>query len=147
MAEQSFSSFVTKERNRLTKLRNAAEARKTAADAELMQIENEFKAISAYETAKQGRPAPKKSAKSPKSPKVAKVAKVAKGPKRVRRAGRRVEVLAAINKSADGATRADLLVALKAKGNKSDEQSVSNALAALKKTGKVAAKGGRYHAA
>jgi hypothetical protein len=128
MADKTFSAFVTKERSRLNKLRKAAEQRKKAAEADLVQIENELKAITAYENAKRGSPAPKSR-------------------KRVRRTGRRAEVLATVKKHADGATRADLLAALKAKGNKSDEQSVSNALAALKKASKIVSKDGRYHAA
>ena len=62
-----------------------------------------------------------------------------------RRAGIRELVLDAVRASgADGVNRADLLHALGMKGNKSGEQSVSNALSALKKAGATSSKNGRY---
>ena len=65
-----------------------------------------------------------------------------------RRAGIRDEVLAAVKAAgADGISRADLLQALGVKGNKSGEQSVSNALSALKKAGATSTKDGRHIAA
>ena len=65
-----------------------------------------------------------------------------------RRAGIRELVLDAVKASgADGINRADLLQVLGMKGNKSGEQSVSNALSALKKAGATSSKNGRYVAA
>ncbi|MBK8082328.1 MAG: hypothetical protein IPK28_00010 [Devosia sp.] len=65
-----------------------------------------------------------------------------------RRAGIRELVLNAVRASgADGINRADLLLALGMKGDKSGEQSVSNALSALKKAGATSTKNGRYVAA
>lgn len=62
-----------------------------------------------------------------------------------RRTGIREEVLAAV-KATPGITRADLLEKMDAKGNKSAEQSVSNALAALKKAGTITGENGSYTA-
>ena len=52
MAAPSFKAFISNERKRLTKRRNDVIKRKAALDEELAQIENEFKAIAAYEGAK-----------------------------------------------------------------------------------------------
>lgn len=63
-----------------------------------------------------------------------------------RRSGIREQVLAVIQQSS-GMARADLLKAMDAGGDKSAEQSISNALAALKKAGIITANGGVYTAA
>lgn len=62
-----------------------------------------------------------------------------------RRTGIREEVLSHI-KNADGITRAQLLETMGAKGTKSAEQSISNALAALKKAGTIGGDNGIYRA-
>ena len=62
-----------------------------------------------------------------------------------RRTGIREQVLAAI-KGTPGISRAALLDKLNAKGDKSAEQSVSNALAALKKAGSITGADGSYTA-
>jgi hypothetical protein len=62
-----------------------------------------------------------------------------------RRAGIRDEVLTAVkNAGTDGISRATLLEQFNAKGDKSAEQSISNALSALKKAGTIDAKDGNY---
>jgi hypothetical protein len=63
-----------------------------------------------------------------------------------RRTGIREQVLAAIEAS-PGLTRAQVLEKLNAKGDKSAEQSVSNALSALKKAGTIKQNGSAYSAA
>lgn len=62
-----------------------------------------------------------------------------------RRTGIREEVLAVIEKN-PSITRSALLETMEAKGNKSAEQSVSNALSALKKAGTITADEGAYSA-
>lgn len=62
-----------------------------------------------------------------------------------RRTGIREEVLALIQQS-DGMARADILKAMDAVGDKKAEQSISNALAALKKGGILTANNGVYAA-
>jgi hypothetical protein len=64
-----------------------------------------------------------------------------------RRTGIRSEVLGTIRKSPNGINRADLLVTLGAKGDKRAEQSISNALAALKKSNAVTVDNGNYKVA
>ena len=122
MATQTFKAFVSNERKRLTKRRNDVLRQKTDLDEELAQIESEFKAIAAYETAKGGKAAST----------------------RKRRTGRRAEILAAIKKHPKGIGRGDLIKFFGATGKKSDEHSIDNALTGLKKTGKVDNKDGKY---
>ncbi len=61
-----------------------------------------------------------------------------------RRTGIRQEVLSLIHQSPQGISRSDLLDKLDAKGDKSAEQSISNALSALKKQKAVTGDGGIY---
>ena len=64
-----------------------------------------------------------------------------------RRTGIRQDVLKAVKGAKDGVSRSTLLEAMGAKGDKSAEQSISNALAALKKAGSLTADDGVYKAA
>ena len=127
MAEQTFETFIKKERDRLSKLREDVLSRKAQCDQELADIDKELTAISAYEAAKAGK-APRTTGAGT----------------RKRRTGQRDAVLAEVKKHADGISRADLLKAMGVKGDKSAEGSVSNALAALKKAGTIGAKDGKY---
>lgn len=61
-----------------------------------------------------------------------------------RRTGIRNDVLDIIKKTPNGINRADILATMDAKGDKSAEQSVSNALSALKKQNAVTGKDGTY---
>lgn len=61
-----------------------------------------------------------------------------------RRSGIRDEVLAQVKAHPDGITRADMLVTMNVRGDRSGEQSVSNALSALKKAGTITADDGVY---
>lgn len=61
-----------------------------------------------------------------------------------RRTGIRDEVHENVAKAKDGITRADLLEQMGAKGDKSTEQSISNALSALKKAGTINLTDGLY---
>jgi hypothetical protein len=63
-----------------------------------------------------------------------------------RRTGIREQVLQAVTES-DGISRSKLLEQMGAKGEKSAEQSISNALAALKKGGQIGLVDGNYRAA
>ena len=122
MATQTFKAFISNERKRLTTRRNDVLKRKAALDDELAQIENEFKAIAAYEGAKTGKAAGT----------------------RKRRTGRRAEILDAVKKHPKGIGRGDLIKFFGVTGNKSDQQSIDNALTGLKKTGRVDHKDGKY---
>jgi hypothetical protein len=125
MAEQTFETFVKKEQQRLAKLREDALDRRKSIDDELAGIDKEMKAINAYVAAKTGKP-----------PRATGTGK--------RRTGQREAILAVVNKHPDGIARANILKTMGVKGDKSAEQSVSNALANLKKAGKIGAKDGKY---
>ena len=64
-----------------------------------------------------------------------------------RRTGIRDDVLRVVGEHGEGVSRAKVLELMGAKGDKSSEQSISNALAALKKGGQVTLKDGLYKAA
>ncbi len=134
---ETFKSFVTRERTRLTKARDAALSRKNELERELSEIDSELAAISAYDQAKKKMTTG--SAKAGRRP-------TAQSGKRAPRGEKRRAVLELIQKSG-GLTRGEILSNLGVKGDKSSEQSVSNALTALKKQNLVASKDRKYVAA
>jgi hypothetical protein len=140
MAPQAtFASFIKKERARLDKARKDALANKAAVDKEIESIERELTALDAYQQAK-GTPA--RRAPGKRGP-------AKRGPAKARRTtGRRGEkrqaVLDLIQKNPVGLSRGEILIQLGVKGNRSAEQSVSNALSALKKSEKVNSREGKY---
>ena len=141
MAKQAtFTAFIKKERARLDKARKEALASKSAVDKEIASIERELTALDAYREAKgtTGKRAPGK--RGPAKQSIAKGARRATG----RRGEKRQAVLDLIHKNPDGLSRGEILAQLGAKGNKSAEQSVSNALSALKKSDKVNSRQGKY---
>jgi DNA-binding transcriptional ArsR family regulator len=131
---ETFKSFVTRERSRLTRARDAALNRKNQLDRQLSEIEGELAAIQAYEQAK--KMAPARTARGIRRASV-------KTGRRAPRGEKRRAVLELIQKS-DGLTRGEILSALGVKGDKSAEQSVSNALTALKKQNLVASRNRKY---
>ena len=120
----SFDEMVPKERERLTKLMDDVKSRRAALDQEAANIQRERRALAAYEAARSGK---KKS-----------------GGSRAPRGSRRDSLLQIIKESPGGISRGDILDRLGMKGNKSGEQSISNALGNLKKAGKIGAKDGKY---
>lgn len=56
MAEQTFETFIEKERERLTKARQEAHTKRKEIDEKINGIDREMAAISAYEAAKKGKP-------------------------------------------------------------------------------------------
>lgn len=123
----TFGEFVEKERTRLNDARKDALSRRAAIDDEVTAIDRELTAIAAYEAAKTG--------------------KKTTGTRTPRATGRRDELLSVIGSARGGLTRGEILEKMGLKGNKSGEQSVSNALNSLKKQGKLSQQDGRYMAA
>ena len=132
---ETFKSFVSRERTRLSKARNAALNRKNQLDRQLDEIESELAAIQAYEQAKKKSPATSTRGSGRRSS--------VKTGGRAPRGEKRRAVLEVIQKST-GLTRSEILANLGVKGDKSAEQSVSNALTALKKQNLVASKDRKY---
>ena len=130
----TFKSFVSRERTRLTRARDSARNRKNKLDQELSEIESELSAIEAYEQAKKSSPG-KAAGRGRRTS--------AKAGGRAPRGEKRRSVLELIQKS-DGLTRGEILSTLGVKGDKSAEQSVSNALTALKKQNLVVSKDRKY---
>lgn len=131
---ETFKSFVGRERARLTRARDAARNRKQQLDRELSTIESELAAILAYEQARKKTPAgaTQKTRRS-----------AAKTGRRAPRGEKRRAVLELIQKSG-GLNRGEILASLGVKGDKSAEQSVSNALTALKKQNLVVSRDRKY---
>jgi hypothetical protein len=117
-----FQNMIEKERERLNKLRQDALTRRAAIDTEVADITRELSAIDAYERAKTGK---KKNTAG-------------------RRSSRQDGILQLLRGNADGLSRGGILDGLGLKGNKSGEQSISNALNNMKKAGKLAVKDGKY---
>lgn len=148
MIDMDFRTQVAEEKKRLSQQRRDTEKRIGALESELSSLATEMKgidaelaAIDAYESATAA-PAPRKR-RAPKADAPA----PAKRTRRRRRASRRAEIVTAIASfGAAGAGRADIIRTLDVKGDKSAEQSVSNALAALKKSGEVTHQDGKYMA-
>lgn len=129
--EPTFESFIEKERTRLSKHRADIEAKRSEIDQQLAKIDKELEAIKAYEAVKTGKA-------------VAPVTRTPRAAGSKRRTGIRDEVLAVIAQHPQGIGRADILEAMGAKGEKKEEQAISNALSALKKADTVTAEDGKY---
>jgi hypothetical protein len=126
---ESFATMVEKERERLRKALDDLHTKAEEVRTQRAAIETELKALDAYEAARTG-----KTSKS-------------KTGSRTPRGARQQSVLELITKHKAGVTRGDILQAMGLKGNKAGEQSVSNALSALKKANRVTSKDGKYLAA
>ena len=141
MARQAtFADFIRKERARLDKARKDALASKAVVESELASIEQELTALDAYRQAKDA-PAGRTAARRAPSRRAG-----ANGGGRAtgRRGEKRQAVLNLIKQNPVGLSRGEILVQMGVKGNRSAEQSVSNALSALKKADKVNSREGKY---
>src|SRR3954464_13845996 len=128
---ETFEEMVERDRERLTKAREDALARRKQIDDEIEAIDREFEAIKAYERIK--------------TQKTQKGGAASKKPgQRARRGERQQEVLDLIGQHPDGLTRAEILAELGAKGDKKAEASISSALNNLKKSGRLGSEGKRY---
>lgn len=130
---QTFEQFVEKERERLTKAKEDALERRQKVEDELTAIDRELDGIEAYELAKQGKldihTKPERKPRAPRDPNAPKTER------KPREAGKRNEILEIIKGEEEGYSRAELIEHLSAKGDKKREQSISNALSTLKKSG------------
>ena len=142
-----FRTHVTQEKKRLAQQRQAAEKRATEIEsqlrdlgAELKAVDAELLAIEAYENARGETPAPRR-----RRARKADAPTPVRRTRRRRRGSRRGEILSAIAAfGSTGVGRGGIIDALNVKGDKSAEQSVSNALAALKQSGAVMHQDGKY---
>ena len=133
-----FQALIEKERERLTKLAEDYHAQIAEIQGKLAEVHREMRAITAYEEAKLDKPAP---VRTPRAPRTASTERAPRGSKR--------EELIALVRDNPNISRGDILAKLGIveKDNKAGAQSVSNALANLKKAGTVLNEGGKYRLA
>ena len=136
MAEDSFADFVARERQRLQAEREQIFNQQHQLQTKLDDINREFAAIDAYESAKSG-----------KTPATTRQSRGARARPQGRRGSKREALMHVINNNPSGLTRGEILQRMGLKGNKSGEMSVSNALTALTKANQVTRRDGRYVAA
>jgi hypothetical protein len=132
----TFADYIEKERARLGKLIEDYNAQIAELQGKLTDAQKEMQAIDAYEQVKQGKaPAPRATPTTPRTPR-------ATGTRSPRGAKR--EELLAILQETPNLTRGEIIEKLGIKGNKQQEQSISNALANMKKAGTITADDGKY---
>jgi hypothetical protein len=129
---EHFSDFMARERERLRAAREQIFNQQEELQRKIDEINREFAAIEAYETAKTGRAAR---------------AGVAGGRQPRARRGSRREQLLKLIREGNGLSRGEILERMGLKGDKSGEMSVSNALTALTKRKEVRREAGKYHPA
>ena len=133
MAEETFATFIARDRERLNKEREEIFNEQHGLERKLDAVNRELAAIDAYEAAKSGKPlTTAKKARTPRSP--------AQG----RRGSKRDALMQTIRQNPDGLTRGEILEKMGLKGDKSGEMSISNALSALTKANQVSRRDGKY---
>jgi hypothetical protein len=126
---------ITRQRERLTKARNDVQGKIAELQVQLDEIDICFAAVLAYEQTLAGKlPVPA-------------LSKRQQSAKPAGRGQKQTQVLHVIEQHPNGMTRGEVIDAIGVKGNKSGAQSVSNALTALKKAGKIASTDGKWQAA
>ena len=129
MSDDSFSDYISRERERLSREREEISNQKRELDGRLAEIDREFQALDAYQTAKTGKPS--------STPRM-------QTQRRGRRGSRREELLNLIREG-NGISRREILERVGVKGDKAGEMSVSNALTALAKGNQVRRESGKYY--
>jgi hypothetical protein len=130
---EHFTDFMTRERERLRAARDQIFNQQEELRRKLDDINREFAAIEAYETAKTGR--------------TVRAGGISRGRQPRARRGSRREQLLKLIREGNGLSRGEILERMGLKGDKSGEMSVSNALTALTKRNEVRREAGKYRAA
>lgn len=133
MAEENFAEFITRDRERLHAEREQIFKQQHELEGKLEAINNEMRAIDAYEAAKSG-----------KAPAAARQPRGARVRPQARRGSKREALMQVIKDNPGGLARKDILERMGLKGDKAGEMSVSNALTALTKANQVIRRDGRY---
>jgi hypothetical protein len=132
MAE-TFQDFIARDRERLHAEREAIFTQQHDLEQKLAAINNEMRAIDAYEAAKAGKIMPARPTGTRRAPRA--------------RSGSKREQLLQVIKAGGGLSRGEILEKMGLKGDKAGEMSVSNALTALTKSNQVTRHDGKYVAA
>jgi hypothetical protein len=132
-----FQAMIEKERERLTKLIEEYNAQISELQGKVTAAQTEMAAIDAYDRAKRGE-LPAATTKAPRTPRASTGTRAPRGSKRD-------ELITLINTKGP-ISRGEILAELGIveKENKPAAQSVSNALANLKKAGTITSDGGKY---
>lgn len=133
----TFADYIEKERARLSKLIEDYNAQIAELHTKLADAEKEMQAINAYEQVKQGK-VPTPTTTAPRTPRAPRATGT-----RSPRGAKRDELLTILRETPN-LTRGEIIDKLGIKGNKQQEQSISNALANLKKAGTITAEDGKY---
>ena len=134
MADE-LDAAITRQRERLTKTRNDVQGKIAKLQGHLAEIDRSFAAVLAYEQTLAGKlPVPA-------------LSKRQRSAKPAGRGEKQGEVLRVIEQQPSGMTRGEVIAAIGVKGSKSGAQSVSNALTALKKAGRIASTDGKWQVA
>jgi hypothetical protein len=135
MMADDMEAAIARQRERLTKKRNDVQGKVVELQVQLAEIDRQFAAVLAYEKTLAGKLPDPAGSKRQQSVRPA------------RRGEKQAQVLQAIGRQAGGMTRGEVIDALGVKGSKSGAQSVSNALTALKKAGKIGSTDGKWQVA
>ena len=137
MAERAdtLAALIERERERLTRQREAALAKRQEAEDEIAAIDKELLAVTAYFDIKEGRTAPP--AQEPRKGWKPRAASPAPG---APRPGRRSEILKLLTDN-PGLTKGEIIDRLGARNDKSAWQSVNNAIANMKRKKKIRTEG------
>jgi hypothetical protein len=134
MSDDSFETYIQRERDRLNAEREAVIMQQRELDKRLADINKKFQAIDAYEATKTGKSVARQRTRGRSG-----------GQRQPRRGSRRESILEALKQAGAGLSRGELIERFGLKGNKSGEMSVSNALTALTKGKQVRRQGGKYY--
>jgi hypothetical protein len=126
----NFALATAQERSRIHDAMKAAQAKRQEAEYEIASLEAQLAAIAAYDAALKGKHVLPTESRAPRGP----------------RGQKRAAILNLIAQHPEGMTRADIIEAMHAHGDKPGTQSISNVLSALKKAGRVTQEGRRYYA-
>ena len=121
MAQETFETFMAKERERLTKTRENVVQRQRKLAEELDAVDKELMAIDAYEAVKLGKMPMKRRTTGSRAP----------------RGEVRGKVLACVTGKGNGLTRSEIIEMLGQKGSEKGERQISNALSAMLRGGQV----------
>ena len=127
---ETLADVIAKDRERLNQEREAIFTAQQELEQKLAAINNEMRAIDAYEAAKTGKAIPIRGTATRRST-------------GTRRGSKRDDLLKVIREG-NGLSRGEILEKMGLKGNKQGEMSVSNALTALTKGNQVRREDGKY---
>lgn len=145
MDEISFADVMRQDWERLSRERDEILSQQRDLENKLTEIDREFAALDAYETAKTGiAAAPRRQRPGARKSAAAIQQSSAQAPARPQRGSRREALLQVIGQEPNGLSRGEIFQHLGLKGDKSAEKSVSNALTAVTKNNQVSRREGKY---